>query len=119
MSGFHTVSSMLATAFLVPLQTYCDMLQMVFPSRFRGHWAAFGWLWLAFGGGLPDVGTLATAEENDFSRDLLPILTKHCGECHENDTTEAKLKLISQLDLHYGSVSGRVVGGTVLQRLIA
>jgi hypothetical protein len=107
--GFHTTSSLLSTAFLVPLQTYCDMLLMTFPSRSRGHCAAFVWLCVAVSGGLIEVGILAAAEEANFSRDVLPILTKHCGECHGNDTAEAKLKLISQQDLLYGSVSGRVV----------
>src|SRR6476620_9493918 len=66
-------------------------------------------LWLACGSGSAQLGSIAAAGDVGFARNVQPILAKYCVECHGNDVAEAKLKLLAEDGLLYGSASGRIV----------
>lgn len=69
--------------------------------------------------------TSAVAEEDAiFSREIAPILAKHCADCHGDDEPEAQLKLTTREGLLYGAASGRIVApgageASLLLKLVA
>ena len=65
---------------------------------------------LAAGGMLLVVGPRAFAAEQtkvDFARDIQPIFTKRCFECHGPDTQKSKLRLDRKADALRGGKSGK------------
>jgi hypothetical protein len=51
------------------------------------------------------VGTVR-GEDVDFKRDILPLMTKHCIDCHGPDTDESNLRLDSPVHALRGGNSG-------------
>ncbi|MCO6457347.1 MAG: DUF1549 domain-containing protein, partial [Pirellulaceae bacterium] len=51
-------------------------------------------------------GATTRSAEPDFQRDVLPILRKHCLDCHGADAAEANLRLHTPLDALRGGDSG-------------
>src|SRR5262245_47559999 len=63
-------------------------------------------------------------DEALFVQQVLPILQKHCAECHGEEEPEAKLRLTSRELLLHGSASGYIVvpgsaATSLLTRLVA
>jgi hypothetical protein len=54
-------------------------------------------------------GTFVCSAEADFERDVLPVLTAHCIDCHGPDTAEAQLRLDSPTFALRGGDSGERV----------
>lgn len=65
---------------------------------------------------LPNAIYAAQSEQLDFARDIQPILTEHCLDCHSGESAEAGLGLDSQLEALRGGDSGEaaVVPGEAL-----
>jgi cytochrome c553 len=51
----------------------------------------------------------ASAAAPEFQRDVLPILTKHCADCHSADGPESELNLTNEASLLRGARSGHIV----------
>ena len=69
---------------------------------------------------LPSICNLAWAHI-DFDKEILPILQKHCIECHGPDVQESKLRLDSMLFALRGGTSGEPIvtpGGSGRSHLI-
>ncbi len=56
----------------------------------------------------------APAQEIEFQNDILPILEKHCSECHGNGNTEGDLSLDSVADMLRGGHSGSPILSAIL-----
>lgn len=52
------------------------------------------------------IAQSAKSDEIEFARDVLPILEKHCLDCHGTETAESKLQLDTQLNALRGGDSG-------------
>src|SRR5688572_24018004 len=52
------------------------------------------------------AGALVAAEPVDFAHDVVPILRKHCGQCHLGDKHEGGLSLNTRASLLKGGESG-------------
>lgn len=88
--------------------------------RSFGKLALFGWfsalvlcflasgeLWAQGGGDSSPPRT--PGQKVDFSHDVVPILRKHCAECHTGDQKKGGLSFNTQNDLLQGSEHGKVV----------
>ena len=51
-------------------------------------------------------GQFASAQELDFSHDVVPILKKHCVACHAGDSKKGGLSFNTREDLLAGGESG-------------
>ncbi len=62
----------------------------------------------------------AAAEAADFSHEIVPILRKHCAECHTGDKKKGGLSMNTRADLIEGSEDGPVVKpGDLASRMLA
>ena len=52
------------------------------------------------------AGWLSAAEPIDFAHDIVPILRKHCGQCHLGDKNEGGLSLNTRVSLLKGGEGG-------------
>ena len=74
-----------------------------------------GWLLAAF------VGTAAPAEAIDFAHDVVPVLARHCGECHTGDARQGGYSMNTRELTRAGGDSGEagfVPGNAAASELI-
>lgn len=81
---------------------------------FQGAFLAVGMITLVASSGF------VAASEPDFSRDVLPILSKHCFSCHGPDEShrEANLRLDVEADVVGASTESPVVAGNPQESLV-
>ena len=76
---------------------------------------------------LLSVASAVSAEEINFSRDILPILSNHCFQCHgpDDDARQAELRLdqrdeaVADRSGHAAIVPGNVAKSALVERIIA
>ncbi len=69
---------------------------------------------------LPMLFAAVVASAADFSHEVVPILRKHCAECHTGDKKKGGLSMNTRADLMEGSENGPVVKpGDPASRMLA
>jgi len=95
-----------------------------FRSSCRGPWLALLIVLATVERGLAAEAPVPAADAAIFEQSVLPLLQKHCSDCHSEDETQAKLRLDSRTGLLNGAASGPVVtpgnaSTSLLMQLIA
>ncbi|MFY8200754.1 MAG: c-type cytochrome domain-containing protein, partial [Pirellula staleyi] len=88
--------------------------------KFQAKTSRFNRILVGLAGILFGTGQFASAQELDFSHDVVPILKKHCVACHAGDSKKGGLSFNTREDLIAGGESGMAIelGQSAMSSLI-